>query len=934
MRIPNATYRLQFTPSFGFRSAMEMVNYLSLLGISDIYASPIFKARRGSPHGYDVVDPTRINPELGTEEDFELLLEAVKLSSMGWLQDIVPNHMAYSRENMLLMDILENGENSRYAHYFDIVWDHPYESLKGRVLAPFLGKSYGESLEEGEIQLAHDETGLSIQYYDLAFPLSIESYGDVLSIGLNRLKKSMGEDHPDFIKLLGILYVLKTLPSVEEIEDRHAQIRFIKRIFWELFSQSGTIREFLKENIASFNGVRGNAESFRKLDVLLSRQSFRLSFWRAATEEINYRRFFNVNELICVRVEQEEVFNHSHELIIHWIRQGKITGIRIDHIDGLYDPTRYLMKLREAAADCYVVVEKILGPGEDLPPCWMIQGTTGYEFLNAVNEVFCYSGHKSKLTGIYSRFSRFRTSCEDLVAEKKRLIAGKHMAGDVDNLAHLIKKTAARYRHGSDMTLHGLRRAIVEVLVHFPVYRTYMDRETCRPEDPVYTKEAVRKAMWTLPELANELQFIENSLLLKFWDDLTEEERKDWIHFVMRFQQLTGPLMAKGFEDTLLYLYNRLISLNEVGGHPDRFGISGEDFHAFNGKRFAKWPCTLNATCTHDTKRGEDIRARLNVLSEIPGEWQEHVRAWNRMNGIYKGTFHHKRMPDNNDEYFFYQTLLGAFPFYEVEIPEFTERMKSYVIKAIREAKAHTAWIKPDADYENAYLYFVTEVLRHSKQNTFLEAFLPFQRKVAWYGIFNSLSQTLLKIAAPGIPDFYQGADLWDFRLVDPDNRRPVDFQRRKASLDTIIQRAETDPLTLIVELFKTKEDGRIKLFLIYRALQVRKNHSLLFRKGAYIPLETGGTYGSHLIAFCRRHGNEWLLVAVPRFLTSLVQEGQMPLGPSIWKDTYVHLPKEAPSRWKDALTGEAFLLSQKPIAGELFQFFPAVLLVQHSTDL
>jgi (1->4)-alpha-D-glucan 1-alpha-D-glucosylmutase len=933
MHIPAASYRIQFNPAFGFQAAENIVSYLAELGISGLYASPIFKARKGSLHGYDVVDPNQLNPQLGTASDFDRLTQQVKAHGMGWIQDIVPNHMAFDYENRMLVDVLENGPSSPYFGFFDIEWDHPYESIKSKVLAPFLGRFYGDSLEEGEIRLRYSKNGFSLNYYDQALPLKVESYVHLLTCQLNKLKKKLGPDHPDYVKLLGILYILKTLSSGEEIQERYDQITFIKTTLRELYNGNEDIREFIRENIRIFNGKRGNPESFNLLNELLSEQFFRLSFWKVATEEINYRRFFNINELLSLKIEDEDVFNHTHSLIFRLIEEGKITGLRIDHIDGLYDPANYLRRIRQRAGDLYVVVEKILDLEEELPTHWPVQGTTGYDFLNYVNGLFCMGEHRREFSRIYTNFTGMGAPYEELVSEKKRLILGKHMAGDVDNLAHLMKGISSRDRHGSDITIYGLKRALVEVMAHFPVYRTYIGKGISREADPSYIKEAIERAKASSPGLLNELQFIERFLLLDFGDYLSEEDKNGWIHFVMRFQQFTGPLMAKGFEDTTLYVYNRLLSLNEVGGNPNRFGVSIAEFHRFLEKRAHLWPHSLNATSTHDTKRGEDVRARLNVLSEIPREWEKNVKAWSKTNRRKKKRVHGRGVPDRNDEYFLYQTLIGVFPFAEHDHNQFLERIKGYTIKAVREAKAHTAWLKPDTEYEDAFVSFVEGVLTPGEGNPFLEVFLPFQRRVSHFGIFNSLSQTLMKITAPGVPDFYQGTELWDLNLVDPDNRRPVGFEKRRKVLKDFKKREDGDILDLISELLRMKEDGRIKLFLIQRALKARNEHREVFKEGTYIPLEPAGKFKDHIIAFARNYGKKWAMTIVPRLLTSLIREGEYPLGREIWDDTHIPLPDGISYTWKNVITGQFLHAKSSLTIGEILKGFPVALLMREEAQ-
>jgi (1->4)-alpha-D-glucan 1-alpha-D-glucosylmutase len=926
MHTPTASYRLQLNPSFGFRAAKEIVSYLDGLGISEIYASPIFKARRGSTHGYDIVDSTQLNPELGSVSDFEELVQERTRRGIGWIQDVVPNHMAFDHDNHMLMEVLENGP-CPYFHFFDIEWNHVYESIRGRLLAPFLGRFYWESLENGEIQLRYHHAGFTINYYQLALPLKIESYLHVLTYQLGRLKRRLGGDHPDFVNFLGILYVLKTLSSEEDMGERYDQIKFIKTTLWELYAKNRDIHQFIDRNVEAFNGLKKSPESFNLLNDLLSEQLYRLSFWKVATEEINYRRFFNINHLICLRIEDEAVFKDTHSLFFNLIQEGKVTGLRVDHIDGLYDPATYLKRLRERAPETYLVVEKILDLGEELPLSWPVHGTTGYDFLNYVNGLFCQRKNEKEFSRLYMSFTDFDTPYDTLVGEKKRLVMGKHMAGDIDNLAHHLKAVSSKDRHGSDITIYGLKRALVEVMAQFPVYRTYIDPEGLTEADRLYMKTAIERAKQSSPGLLNELEFIERFLLLNFGDTVSEEEKNQWLQFVMRFQQFTGPLMAKGFEDTTLYVYNRLLSLNEVGGNPGKFGISLREFNAFNERRSSAWPQSLNATSTHDTKRGEDARARINVLSEIPREWERRIKTWSKINRNKKKKVNGRSVPDRNDEYFLYQTLVGAFPLPESD-DSFLERIRSYTVKAVREAKVHTAWLKPDTAYEEAFVSFVEGILDPSPNNAFLGEFLPFQRKIAHYGILNSLSQTLLKITCPGVPDFYQGAELWDLSLVDPDNRRTVDFERRKAILYDLQKRARQDILGLADELLRASADGRIKLFLIHRALKARREHFRVFAQGSYIPVEVEGMRKEQLIPFARNTGKTWVVTMVPRFPTALVQEGGFPLGRELWANTEVvssHLPD---SRWRDLITDQVIEKAPPFLVGEVLKHFPVALLI------
>lgn len=928
MRIPRGTYRIQFQAEFKFEAAKNIIEYLAELGISDLYASPIFKARAGSTHGYDVVDPTQLNPELGTSEDFEALVSEIQRHNMGWVQDIVPNHMAYDSENTWLMDVLENGLDSDASDYFDIDWEHPYNDFKGRVLTPMLGNFYGESLENGEIQLQYDESGLSVNYYALRLPVQIESYARFLTHNLGQLARSLGgRRHPDFVKLLGIFYLIKNAPGESKGKERYDEIAFVKGLLWELYTQNPEVKKFVDSNVEFFNGEKGNPESFNPLDMLLNDQFYRLSFWKVGAEEINYRRFFTVNELISVRVQEPKVFHKTHVLINQLVEEGKVTGLRIDHIDGLYDPTEYLKRLREKVGDAYITVEKILELEEELPQNWQIQGTSGYDFLNYINGIFCQRESERYFTDLYKNFTGIETPYEQLCIEKKQLIVEKNLAGDVDNLAQILKKIAGQSRQGIDFTMNGLKRTLSEVLTLFPVYRTYINAEGLSNDDRSYIKEVIEEARERIPLLLNELNFIEKMLLLEWEESLTEEQKAQRLHFAMRLQQLTGPLMAKGIEDTLFYVYNRLLSLNEVGGNPGKFGITLAEFHDVNQKQSITWSHKMNATSTHDTKRGEDVRARLNVVSEIPDEWEKQVKIWSQINRAKKVSVRGTAVPAANDEYFFYQTLVGAYPFDESENESFVGRIKDYMLKSVREAKLHTAWLRPDTAYEEGFLAFVESVLEPSKSNEFMKEFLPFQKWVAAYGIFNSLSQTLLKSTAPGVPDFYQGTELWDLSMVDPDNRRPVDYSLRISVLRDIKEKVQADILKLIDELISTKEDGRIKLFLTYKVLQARTENSEVFQKGEYLPVEVVGKFKDHIVAFARSYEGKVAIALAPRFLTKVVKPGELPLGEQ-WQDTQIFLPQTMPSTWQNAITSQSLTSDRTLAVGEALQHFPVALLI------
>jgi len=905
--IPKATYRIQLNAEFPFKKAQEIVSYLQALGISHVFASPIFQARSGSKHGYDIVNPNQLNGELGASKDFRGLVKDLKEKGLYWIQDIVPNHMAYDSENFMLMDVFENGEQSAFYKYFDIDWEHPYENMNKKVLAPVLGKFYAECLENGELKLSYDEAGMGIRYYEKRFPLRIETYVKVFESNIKTLEEKYGQNDSSVINFMGALHLLKSLNVTEEETARVEQARHAKNMLRNLYETDDKIRAFVDETIVILNGREGDTASFDRLDELISEQRFRLSFWKVAGEEINYRRFFTINDLICLRIEDIEVFEYTHKLILELVHMGMIDGLRIDHIDGLYDPTRYLKTLREKAGDIYIVVEKILERSEKLYPPWQVQGTTGYDFLNAVNSVFCMKDNRKLFMRAYYKFTNFHTTYEDLMIKKKRLIIGKHIAGYIDNLAQWLKNISSKDRYGRDITLYGLRKALVEVMAHFPVYRTYVNFEDAHETDMGYIKEAIDKSREKSPELVYELAFIEKFMLLNYDANVSDDGKGTWIQFIMSFQQQTGALMAKGFEDTLLYVYNMLLSLNEVGGSPHHFGMTIDEFHEFNKERFEDSPYTMNTTSTHDTKRGEDIRARINVLSELPIEWEYHLKLWRKINRNKKKRGRSYNIPDANDEYFLYQTLLGAYPCgADSDMKKgFLNRIKEYIRKAVREAKVHTAWIKPDEDYEESYLSFIEKILEDSEENMFMKSFLPFHKRVVSYGIFNSLSQTMIKITGPGIPAFYQGAELWDLNLVDPDNRRQVDFKYRKNVLAHIKEKENSDMIGLIEELYSTKGDGRIKMFLTYRVLKARGDNLHIFEKGTYLPIKTEGKHKDCAIAFARRHENSWAIIIAPRYFSNIIKDDEKPLGGSIWGDTRIILPDGAPSKWIDVVTGQ-----------------------------
>ncbi|HDQ26185.1 MAG TPA: malto-oligosyltrehalose synthase, partial [bacterium] len=820
-----------------------------------------------------------------------------------------------------IRDILEHGQKSQYAGFFDINWEHQQENIKGKLLAPFLGGFFGETLENGEIRLSFGEDGFTIDYYDNRFPLNPESYAFILEPGMEALSDTLGSESAEYLKFSGAVSSMKTLAlSAEKASSEQAGLA--KMLLWELYTANWGVRAHIDAAVKGYNGTPGNPASFSALEELLGMQNYRLCFWKVGAEEINYRRFFNINELVSVRVETPEVFEDTHRLINRMAAEGKFTGIRVDHIDGLYKPLGYLRELKKRIGDTYLAVEKILERDEELPEGWPVEGTTGYEFLNFTNGLFCRKENVKKMDSVYKRFARVVADYRNLVTAKKRLIIGKRMAGDVDNLAVIMKKAVGMDRHGADITSYALKRALVEVLAYFPVYRTYAGEAGFSAQDKKYINAAVDAAKSHNRGLDYELEFIRKFLLLEISKGYGDEQKAMALDLLKRFQQLTGPLMAKGFEDTFLYIYNRLISLNEVGGSPGEFGVTGAEFHNYNKRKAEKWPYGINTTATHDTKRGEDARARINVLSEIPGEWEAKVKAWQKINAAPP-----RIKIDRNDEYLIYQALIGSMPDEGISV-EYRQRVKDYMIKAVREAKVYTAWIKPDEGYENAVIAFIDRIIGEGNEARFEKEYAGFFKKISFYGKLNSLSQVLLKTASPGIPDFYQGCELWDYSFVDPDNRRRVDYGLRIKML-AAISRQEADTEGPIHGLLADMKDGGVKMFLMRRLLKARLDNREVFDKGGYIPLYAEGRFKENIICFMREYGENRVMALAPRFFTQLCKEGEMPLGADTWKDTFIEIAREHAGEYTDAITGRVINVEGKLSVGEALSAFPCGMMVR-----
>jgi (1->4)-alpha-D-glucan 1-alpha-D-glucosylmutase len=940
MRVPTATYRLQFNRSFRFEDARALVPYLADLGISDIYASPVLRALPGSTHGYDVTSPDELNPELGTWEDFQALTTERQAHGMGWLQDIVPNHMAYSNENRMLMDVFENGPHSRFYEFFDIFRDHPDPELQTRVLAPFLGDPLEEILQRGEMQLTLDMDGLALTYFPWRFPLYLPSYEGVLRPCRERLS---GITASDDVRLRAFATLPDTFACLSEMDDspnKRRQLAEAKKLLARLYRGHPMVNVCLDDALESYNRPPEGPVEQSPLYLLLEQQVFKPVFWQVAHEKINYHRFFYLSEFIALRAEDPQVFQATHGKTLEWTQAGFFTGLRVDHIDGLYNPRQYLVRLRQATRDTYIVVEKILELGEFLRTDWPIQGTSGYQFCNYVNGLFCRQENEKALTRTYYEFIGSQPDYTRLLYEEKKKILEWRMAGEVSYLAHLARQVLPG---AAALTQESARAALTALMAAFPVYRTYVDAHHVTEQDREVLTEAIEKARSQCPECRPDMDLITDLLLSVLQPESDRSLRRARQHFLMRFQQFTGPAMAKGFEDTLLYTYNRFVSLNEVGGDPNAFGLSLERFHGFNQRRARHWPRAMNATSTHDSKRGEDVRARLNVLSEIPELWRQTVMRWAGMNERHKQRCDGMPAPHRNDEYLLYQTLVGALPFAESEYDGFRQRIRDYMVKAVREAKTYSNWAQPNEAYENACLQFVDRLLDRSPENHFWADFLSFQEDVAAYGIINSLAQTTLKMTCPGLPDFYQGAELWDLNLVDPDNRRPVDFAKRARILKQMQENLDPpstgsslveEALTagrerqLAESLWETRADGRVKLFLIYSGLRARRAYRDLFETGAYLPASVTGSRAQHIVAFFRVRRNDHALVVVPRFVTSLAGPGERPTGRDIWEDTRIHLPGNAPPAWHDTLTRNTLHAQNEIYLGDVLTTFPVAILL------
>lgn len=871
-----ATYRLQVHAGFTLNDGASLVGYLAGLGISHVYTSPIFQAMPGSTHGYDVVDPTQVNDEVGGQDALAHLSAALRNAGMGLVIDIVPNHMAIGRENPWWWDVLENGPASRYATYFDVEWNPVEARQENQILVPILGDHYGRVLENGEIRLDFNGEQFVVRYYENVYPVDPRSLHGLLAAAAEDL-------HSDTLAFLSDSY--GRLPRPTATDRRSAQRRYREQaVLGALLRRLGLEEPSIRGAIdRAVNHLNADPDA---LDSFLAQQNYRLAYWRVTRGELGYRRFFDINTLIGLRMEDEQVYRDTHTLVHEWVAERRVAGLRIDHPDGLRDPKGYFERLHRAAPDTWIVIEKILEQDERLPVDWPVSGTTGYDFLNRLNGLFVDSDAEETLTDLYIRFTGEATAYTDMVRQKKFQVMEEVLGSDVARLTSLFEAVCERHRRHRDFTRNELREALIEVAANLPVYRTYVrpDELDVPAHDHLYIEAAIEGAKCHRPDLDPDLfNFFRDLLCLRIRDDTAAD-------LVLRFQQFTGPVMAKGVEDTTFYNYNRFISLNEVGGNPARFSISVTDFHRHNSWIQANWPRTMLATSTHDTKRSEDVRARLNVLSEMPQQWAELVLGWGEKNSRHK----QEGFPDRSAEYLLYQTLVGAWP---IEV----ERFLAYMEKAGREAKVYTSWLNPVAAYEEAMAHFIRALYDDESFIAELETLVDTITEAGW---INSLAQKLITLTAPGIPDIFQGTELWDFSLVDPDNRRPVDYARREALL------AELDSLKPEA-IWARAAEGLPKLWVVRQALTLRREHPQIFAAdSSYRPVPIAGT--ENAVAYAR---GERAIVVTPRFTLS---KGRS------WPGATVALPA---GRWHNLLSREIIDSDSVPL-DSLLASFPVALLV------
>lgn len=962
---PRSTYRLQFHKDFTLNDARRIIPYLAKLGVSHLYSSPLLQARTGSMHGYDIVEHNRVNPEIGTEEDLRALVADLRRHGMGLVLDTVPNHMGVGfGDNPWWQDVLENGRTAEHADFFDIDWNPLKPELKDKVLLPALGASYGDELESGKIKIGF-ENGFFAQYYDRRFPIDPHTIPLIVNPQIPKVQPTDEQAGP-MAELQQIVEQMGALPSHKERDPvratwrRDLAPRLSARLV-ELHAASAFVRQLVQASVEAIN-----MDPDRQHE-LLERQAYRLAHWRVSAEEINYRRFFDINDLVGLRMENPIVFAKTHALFRRLLAEKLVDGIRIDHLDGMLNPRQYLTRVQMlySASQCigaepqlpladngievemqnafgqhegskhtpplYCVVEKILEPGEELPNEWSADGTSGYDFAYLVNSVFVDTRNEEAFTKIYDRYLGYSKDVTEELYHAKKIIMHTALAGEVNVLAHMLEELAGMDRHARDFTRKALRDAIRETIACLPIYRTYIDeRGEVTERDQRFIDHAILAARRKNAGTARAVfDFLRNTLLLTG----QERVRQLQLTFTLKFQQLTGPVMAKGLEDTVCYTYNRFIASNEVGSSPAQFGITLDEFHRGNAVRNRQWPFSMLASSTHDTKRSEDVRARIDVLSEVPQLWSQRVMRWRRSNATKKAQLQDGRIaPDSNEEYFLYQTLLGTWPAHTTQPDEgYISRIGAYMEKAVHEAKVNLSWINPDPEYVAAMKEFIAGVVapkRPGTPNFFVRDMTEFVQGIQFHGAINSLSQTLLKLTAPGVPDIYQGTDLIDLSLVDPDNRRPVDFAARQSLMEKFDQRSPAEYPQLCLELMDSLLSGAPKLWTIARTLGFRRDNAQIFR-GSYQPIHAAGERRENLVSFGRQHERTIALTIVPRFTYSMTK-GKLafPTGDA-WGNTELLLPPTTAEIFENVLTGEVVKATANGtiLAREVFRVFPVALL-------
>jgi (1->4)-alpha-D-glucan 1-alpha-D-glucosylmutase len=978
-RVPVSTYRVQMHKDFTFAHAQAIAGYLKQLGIGDFYSSPVFEARPNSTHGYDVTRHDRLNPELGGAEGFAGFSAELERQGLGLLLDIVPNHMGVGNDSIWWQDVLENGHASQYSEYFDIDWKPLKAAMRNKLLLPILGDQYGAELEAKHIQISIEDGRPLVHYYEHTMPMAPRT----LPILFDQLNPA----RPLPERMRELLAQLREIPPHETTDEtlREKRRAMLAELLPQLQEQlrSREMEPITKQALADINGIEGDPHSFDRLHLLLDAQPYRLASWRTSAEEINYRRFFDVNDLVGLRMENPAVFAETHCLIRSLIASHKVTGLRIDHCDGMFNPRQYLIRLQllylasqcagpsaqqETAANgiersvldpvrgydwsqsqgpLYTVVEKILEPREYLPPEWPVRGTSGYDFVYLANGIFIQNANEKRFNAIYAQVLGHPADPDEIIYRSKLQVMQTALASEVYVLTNLLSRIAASNRRARDFTDNILETVIRETIASFPVYRTYIDdRGEYSDRDVAFLRNAIARAKRLNPDInISAFDFLRETLLLKSSSSASARQQKPdpgVLYFALKFQQLTGPVMAKGVEDTAFYVYTRFLSSNEVGGSAKSFGISRETLHQSNQGRLKHSPDSMLTTSTHDTKRSEDVRNRLNVLSELPQPWWAALRRWQRMNAKFKRTLEDGRTaPDHNEEYLLYQTILGAWPWQmenRQDREQYLERLKQYASKALSEAKVNLSWINPDPEYIAAVHAFLDSMLMPSakgKESAFVDSLANLIPQLRLFGAVNSLAQVVLKIASPGVPDFYQGSELWDLSLVDPDNRRMVDYDVRAGYLDALRKKAEREGAGAVCrEVLDNLADGRVKLWTTHRALTLRRQEHALFRRGEYVELEVSGDRQEHVIAFQRRDPatGRSAVAVLPRFACTLMKgKVQLPLGEAWGKDRLL-LPGSQGTRYRNVFTDESVSVTEDGLPlSSIFATYPVTLLISEN---